>query len=290
MSSTTTGSFSESESSKKPLPDEWLEIEFSELAEMGLNWSPSFHFGKPQIQQWHDRKYCSAQAAQESIWHFTFHLKTASPSSFRTGPLNFFMGVMARDKYFARPEGYLSPEERALQRRIESERKAAERKREMQSELFELTFEKWFESMTGNEINALTPNFRGLTAKKSVLRDQFKEQFALLIRDNPTVDVRELKLNSRPSESLVTETPSSVMSDSLPSLRKLFVQLNEESRELVNELKIESRPSVKNQLNQSLSIVLQKRQELVAAHPALTAEIDEIEKAFKDFPNSERTL
>lgn len=84
------------------LPAEWQEIDFSDLLELGL------HFGRPQLKQWFERRYCDATQAQESIWHFAYYLKHSKKGEIKTGPLNFFMGVMAKSKYFPRPDGYLS--------------------------------------------------------------------------------------------------------------------------------------------------------------------------------------
>ncbi len=179
---------------KSDLPTEWLEIDFSQLIEFGLRLDDRFEFGNKQLFQWFSRNYCTAKEAQESINHFTFQLKNAKKEDFHKGPFVYFMGTMARDHYFNRPDGYVSPEEAALKRRAEDMRRKNENTKRLQEEIFEEVFEAWFNTLNGNDVNALAPHFTGHDKKKLTIKVLFRDQHWMTIRDNPCADVTQLRV------------------------------------------------------------------------------------------------
>jgi hypothetical protein len=120
-------------------------------------------------------------------------------------PINYFMGIMAKSKYFSRPDGYQSPEEVALRRRNEDMRRKAESLKQLQEEGLTLAFETWFNALTGNEMNALTPKLIGIDAKKAHLRQRFRDEFGLRIRDNPSVDLTSLRLKVPTEQELIRQ-------------------------------------------------------------------------------------
>ena len=181
-------------SKSSDLPPEWLEIEFTELVELGLRFDDRFEFGNKQLFQWFSRKYCTAKEAQESINHFTFQLRNAKKEDFHKGPFVYFMGTMARDHYFNRPDGYVSPEEAALKRRAEDMKRKNENIRRLQEEIFDESFEAWFNTLNGNDLSTLVPHFTGYDKKKLTIKSLFRDQHWMTIRDNSNVDVTQLKI------------------------------------------------------------------------------------------------
>jgi len=169
---------------KQDLPPEWEAIDFNDLSEI--------HFGRPQLKQWCDRKYCSAEQAQESIYHFAFYLKHAKKGEIKTGPLNFFMGIMAKQHYFPRPDGYLSPEEEGMKRRAEDLRKKNDSLTMIERDLYDYAFDIWFRSLTEDEIQILVPNIFNYEPRKGALRGVFLDKYWLKFKSNPHLDPARL--------------------------------------------------------------------------------------------------
>ena len=199
------------------MPNEWLEIDFSELNNLGI------HFSRTHLKQWHDRKYCDAQEAQESIWHFGYMMGHTSKDKAPNSPLNFLMGVMHKTHYFSRPDGYLSREEQALKRRADDLKRKNDNLRRLQVEHFEEAFDIWFNSLTGLELQKLVPHFSGLDGKKATLKQVFSEEHWVTIRDNPEIDFTTLKLRSQAAlEQALREEPlSSGDESSLEEARRI---------------------------------------------------------------------
>ena len=186
---TTTEELKVDDKNRLDLPPEWESVDFSDLSEI--------HFGRPQLKQWCDRKYCSAEQAQESIYHFAFYLKHAKKGDIKTGPLNFFMGIMAKQHYFPRPDGYLSPEEVASKQRAEDLKRKCENLKTIEQELYDYSFDIWFRSLTEDEIQILVPNIFNYEPRKSALRGVFLDKYWLKIKSNPNLDPGKLNKSER---------------------------------------------------------------------------------------------
>ena len=187
------------EPDKSNLPSDWLEIDFTDLVKQNV------HFGRAHLKQWYERKYCNAQEAQESIWHFAHFFANTSEGERPISPIKYLMGSMSRTKYFSRPDGYVSPEEIALERRSKDMKKKNENLRRIHEELFNESFETWFNAQTGAQIQELVPHFAGLDAKKATLREMFRDQHWLAVRDNSGIDVTQLKIQGQKSEKSKTK-------------------------------------------------------------------------------------
>lgn len=176
------------------LPYDWDAIDYSALQELDI------HFGKTHVRQIYSRNWCnSAQDLQASLNHFAYYMAHVKREKAPKEPIGHFMAVMRDGRFYGRPEGYLSPEERAEEARLESEQRKAEQLRSLQQKRFDALFEQWFASLRGTEIQALSPSVEGYDEKKKFLKYYFLEHFWLSIKDNPTVDVLKL----RPSSDLV---------------------------------------------------------------------------------------
>ena len=236
--------------SSQELPIEWQHIDFTELTTQNVP------FGLPQLKQWFDRKYCSAERAQESIHHFAFFLKHAKQGAIRTGPLNFFMGIMARDKYFPRPDGYLSHDDRATKQYAEDLKRKSENQKKIQEELFDQVFEIFFDSLTGNQIRSLAPTFSDFSNQKNVIKGLFREQHWLTLKDNPRVDPTTLKLEL----PIIVETENEQPDLSYENLTKIY-QLEAEIAKYQSALDLEKNPALRNSFSEQLRAYRNKRTE-----------------------------
>lgn len=171
------------------LPSDWDLVDYSALHDLGI------HFGKQHIRQIYSRKWCtSSKDLQDSLNHFAHFMANVNPDKSPKQPINVFMAVMRDGHYYGRPEGYLSPEERAEKTKLEAEQRKADHLRQYQQQRFEALFEQWFSSLRGTEIHALTPAVQGYDEKKKFLKFYFRDQFWLEIKDNPSVDVTALRV------------------------------------------------------------------------------------------------
>jgi hypothetical protein len=171
---TTTETKNFDSSSGSALTAEWIEIDYSRLE--------FIQFGKSHLLQWYSRKYCDAKAAQESIWHYAYFLKYSTGKK-PDSPIAYLMGVMAKEKYFSRPDGYVSPEEEAQQNRIMQQRREVEQRKEREQEFFELVFEEYFMNLSAKKIRELSPQITSPEGAKACIRNRYFEEHWLDIRE-----------------------------------------------------------------------------------------------------------
>jgi hypothetical protein len=178
------------------LPEDWRQIIWSEDTQKA-------GFGIGRLKQWWERKYCTAQEAQESIRHFEAQRK-ASPATHRinTSPINYLMGVMANSKYFSAPDGYLSPEDLAQQKKLDHQETVLRQRQRREEQYFELVFEEYFDGLSSKQIRELSPEFTDFQASRAMIRNKFFEKYWTEIHDsfknNSGADVKSFTLDLIP--------------------------------------------------------------------------------------------
>ena len=117
----------------KAFPSEWDAIDFSPLQKRNIR------FGVEQLKQIYPciKKY-SALDLQESIDAFVHDLDSGKTPQFRTGPLNFLLGIYKAGNLYV-SESYISPEKKLIL-------EMAERAEKKQKEMDEANFSLWFDA------------------------------------------------------------------------------------------------------------------------------------------------
>lgn len=157
------------------LPEEWKEINYSPLNDIG--------FCESQIRQLYNKKLNTPPIIQASIDHFAFGLKNNKEKFNKyTDPLNVLMGVL-RDGGRWIEKNYETPQEQALRTLVEETKKRQESKKQLITEMFELEFPSWEKQLSEQEKKAIVPPqvygskiIKGITAS---LRVYFKEKILL---------------------------------------------------------------------------------------------------------------
>jgi hypothetical protein len=162
----------------KELPTEWLQVVWSEETK-------KIGFGLNELKQWWQRNYCSPQEAQESIRHFEFQRKNSSPDHpINKNPLNYLMGTMHRSKYFLAPQGYVSPEDEFLQKKLQQQQAALNQKRQLEDHHFNIVFEEYFDTLSAKQIRLLSPQISTPEGSKAIIHSKFREKYWHEIRDS----------------------------------------------------------------------------------------------------------
>ncbi|MEO5970349.1 MAG: hypothetical protein ABIQ95_10520 [Bdellovibrionia bacterium] len=265
----------------------WGEIDFSGLAEI--------QFNKYHLRQWRDRKYCSPQEAQESIWHFEYDYKHHFSSDSKKKALSILMGTVAKSKYYARPDGYQSPEEITQQIRLKSEERRAYQEESVLNKLFEAKFQIWFNSQTGNTIKALSQGVSTFEAKKSLVRQKFQDEHWFTVKENPDVDPITLNIPiqevaaAHPSESARNQNPIGLPVKQLSELdlaREKCVSEVEAIRQLEEVIEKEPKESLRTSFRSQIGIHKKKLEKLFTEFPKLKEEKRLIDEAMESLGKS----
>jgi hypothetical protein len=150
------------------LRKEWLEIDFSSLAEI--------HFSVTQLSQIAQLGKLTPTEVQDSIDAFAFDLKkNQRTNGLKTSPLNFFMGILRRGMPYTPPENYESPQDEARRKYLESKRAQLSRRQAMEKEIVELEFQEWKGTLSVTQRKALAPHAKieGSEMQTSTLREYF---------------------------------------------------------------------------------------------------------------------
>ena len=121
------------EESSEILPQEWRELDLSELQKRGIR------FGQEHLLQIYPiiKKY-SVLDFQESLDGFVYDLDNGKTPRFRIGPLNFLLGIYKAGNLYV-SESYISPENKLIL-------EMAERAEKKQKELEEANFNIWLDT------------------------------------------------------------------------------------------------------------------------------------------------
>ncbi|MEO5969036.1 MAG: hypothetical protein ABIQ95_03845 [Bdellovibrionia bacterium] len=260
----------------------WGEIDFSGLAEINFN--------KYHLRQWRDRKYCSPQEAQDSIWHFEYDYTHHFRSDSKKKALSILMGTMAKSKYYARPDGYKSPEEIAQQGRLEEEERRAYQQKLLLDKLFEAKFEIWFNSQTGNTIKALSHGVSTFEARKSLVRQKFQDEHWFTVKDNPDVDPMTLVIPiqemaaAHPIESARNHAPIGLpvkQFNELDLAKERCASELEVIRQLEEGIEKEPKESLRTSFRSQIAIHKKKLEKLFTEFPELKEEKRLIDEAME---------
>lgn len=152
---------------QETIPDEWQEVNFDSLAEIG--------FSKTQIKQLTNKN--DPQIVQLSIDHFAYGLKNNPKFKKYTDPLNVLMGVLRKGEGWFEQD-YKSPQEIALQKLMDNKKSEIERRKKLDIELYTILLNEWIDLLTPEEIKKIAPNERqngDITPQKAKLSSYFKE-------------------------------------------------------------------------------------------------------------------
>lgn len=154
------------------LPEEWKEIDFEPLREIGFNSS--------HLIQLYKEGNVTVESMKESIEHFAFDLKNNNKKiDIKAKPINYFMGILKRLGYYNPPENYVSSRDLLLSERLEKKKKEKEERDNKVKELINCYFDDWHISLSEEDKQTIIPdNIRlgRLTAAKiASLRTYFIE-------------------------------------------------------------------------------------------------------------------
>jgi hypothetical protein len=125
------------------LPDNWEQIDFSLLVDIG--------FSKTQLLQLFEKQLNDPQIIQESINHFAYALEN-NPKKMGAynDPLNVFMGVMRKGQAWIE-KNYISPREIALEQFYHLKKQEAERIVVLEKKVFEEEYKIWLQNISDVE-------------------------------------------------------------------------------------------------------------------------------------------
>ena len=131
------------------MSDEWQTIDFSVLSDIG--------FSESHLAQLCKSGVLEPSVVQDSIYHFAFDLKhNGKKTGIKGDILNFFMGIVSKRAYTA-PANYINPDVESLNSYLKTKEKEQKQREELESKLQEIEFKAWYEKLSTDEINALTP-------------------------------------------------------------------------------------------------------------------------------------
>jgi hypothetical protein len=151
----------------KPLPTEWMEINFSELTALNIP------FGQNHLRQIHATARVSAQELQESINHYAYDLRVTPGRKVAVqNHLGYFLNSLKNGPY-APPKGYKSPTEIARENYAASKREEAARLEKLSSEIFESEYSIWWNKLSLEEQKKITTNdgIRGKVESQRFFKD-----------------------------------------------------------------------------------------------------------------------
>jgi len=153
-----------------PLSEDWNVIDIIPLQEIG--------FTKTHLLQVASQNKLPAKVVQDSIYAFAFDLqKNNKRSGIKGDPINFFMGILRNGKPYLPPSNYESPQDEAMRLYLEQMRTIEQRRAETENEVFELSFNDWFHSISDEEKKNLIPLEMRHMKNSALLEAQAKEHF-----------------------------------------------------------------------------------------------------------------
>ena len=95
---------------------------------------------------------------QDSIHAFAFDLRVnGKGKDLKSGPLNFFMGILKKGIPYAPPENYVTPEQEALQKYLSAKKVQAEKREVLERELQDVEFQEWVRALDASEKREIAP-------------------------------------------------------------------------------------------------------------------------------------
>lgn len=146
---TRNNNFTNINSSQEDLNQSWDEIDFSALESIGFN--------KKFLLQIKNKT--TPEIVQESINHFAYSLKHNKKTREYSNPIAALITVLKRGEAWIEPN-YQSPQEIARLKILELKKEELERKKQIEDELYNISFKQWQQTLTPEEIESLAPDNR----------------------------------------------------------------------------------------------------------------------------------
>lgn len=160
------------ESQKLKDDSPWSNLDIQPLASIG--------FTQSHLRQIILDDKLSAEIVQDSINFFAFDLEQNNKEkNLKTGPLNYFMGILRSGKPYAPPANYESPQDKEMRIYLERKKEIEQRRKTMKEELFQFSFNDWEAALSDQDKEAIFPsnirNSKFAAEKKAFLRTHFKD-------------------------------------------------------------------------------------------------------------------
>ena len=265
------------------LPHEWKTLDRSPLEDLGISIHNNQLLGIYRAQQNNSvvGDPLTADDVQESINMIAHDAKHKTLPKTGT-PLSLLVGMlMKKNKYQVRGSNYVSPKTLAAENYVKQLMQDRKRSEEAHEQIFQAVFANWFDSLTGKQINSMTPSLKGLESKRAVLLSKFRDQFYLTIRDNPSINVNTLQLDVTDSSDISTKE-SDQSSNFRQEAWQTLIKINEEIRQLEAVIDSENKAEIKSELQKTLAYKSKKRQELYDQYPEIAEEHRLVESAISD--------
>jgi predicted transcriptional regulator len=131
------------------LPDEWKEINYKPLQDVG--------FSESQLKQLYNKKLNTPPLIQASINHFAFGLiNNKDKFNKYKDPLNVLMGVLISGGRWIE-KNYETPQDQALKCLLEEKQQQKENREKLIAAIIELEFPEWEKNLNEEEKKAIVP-------------------------------------------------------------------------------------------------------------------------------------
>jgi hypothetical protein len=141
-------------------------------------------------------------------------------------PLAHFMAAMRDGKYYPRPQGYESADERAERLKLQDEQEKALALERAIEQRFDAVFQQFFLTLNGHRIQLLAPNVSNYDAQKLIIRKRFRDELWVKAMDLSAEEVRALRF----SDEHVLEPQPALSAE---ELKGAFADLDASSKEQV---------------------------------------------------------
>jgi hypothetical protein len=132
------------------LSPEWVSLDIEPLTTIG--------FTQNHLSQIARQNLLKPEVVQDSIHGFAFDLRVnGKGSALKSGPLNFFMGILKKGIPYAPPENYVTPEEEALKKYLSAKKAQAEKRELLERELQDSEFQEWVRGLDASEKREIAP-------------------------------------------------------------------------------------------------------------------------------------
>jgi hypothetical protein len=147
---TTTTELEVNLSDNSALSPEWVSLDIEPLTTIG--------FTQNHLAQIARQNLLKPEVVQDSIHGFAFDLRVnGKGSALKSGPLNFFMGILKKGIPYAPPENYVTPEEEALKKYLSAKKAQAEKRELLERELQDSEFQEWVRGLDASEKREIAP-------------------------------------------------------------------------------------------------------------------------------------
>lgn len=145
------------------LPQEWEEIDISVLS--------SIKFTREHLFQIYKIGKFNADNIQEFINAFAFDLEgNKKTDRFKSGPLNFFMGILRKGSPYLPSENYESSEDKAMRQYVQYQKTKESKQKELEKEAIEFSFNEWEKELSDEDILSICEGHACAKDRTSVFR------------------------------------------------------------------------------------------------------------------------